>query len=143
MRVVKALSWLAVVVAVCGGLLWQRSDSMRRYRLSRDLWSAVDAADSRRVSALLDAGADPNVRENLTTRPATIAERLRSFFLGSAGHGAGCPAIVRAANEPEDTTGNIVRLLLDHGADPNVRCQELASPLGLACMRNHTRVIHV
>ncbi len=124
----------------------------RTYRaesVNRDLLAAAHDGDVAAARAALDAGADPNSRGLGMPIPGangpTTLLRLIRRLIGSPAQGrqemARRPSVLHLAeqeNQPE-----LVRLLLDRGADPNIRLSNGMTPLMQAAGRGQTAIVNV
>lgn len=106
------------------------------------------AADPRTVRALIARGANPNAAGPDGSTPLMAAMQYGELPVLRVLLGAGadpnrpvasstvlCAAIVHGAITPE-AADDLVVLLLRHGADPNLRCQQGRAPLSHAIMRH-------
>lgn len=129
--------WIVGLVVIGGTTsavtMWQ---FLVHSRLDRELVTAVHRRDGASVRLLLDEGADPNSCEAVVP-PQHVIQRLVSIFRPRRGD----PAIVvlfdfdHPARVGNDPYGTILKLLLDHGADPCSRSADgLRSVLSVSCM---------
>jgi ankyrin repeat protein len=105
-----------------------------------DLFNAVRAGDSGRIKALLQGGADVNVRDDLGATPLMNAVALpgqdcvRALLDAGADVNAvtttGATALMWATGQTPN-----VRLLLEHGADLNAKAKSGATALLTATRR--------
>lgn len=112
----RLLLSVAILLGIC--LLWIGFKLYRGFELRRPLLNAVENGDVPRVRELLDRGADPN--DSVFHR---LGDTLAPVVNDDHSPGAGVPqnetplvvAVVHGRVE-------VVRLLLDRGANPNTWC---------------------
>lgn len=112
-RLLMCLGWMFITLGGLGLLTWHQ---VRQERLNRALMAAVKRNDTLAARKLLREGADGNARYeiDLITR---VDYWLDDYYLGEP---LDTTALVIAAAEGNT---DIVRLLIQHGADVNVRCR--------------------
>lgn len=122
-----AVGLLLPVAAVAAWVVYAYTQ-FKHDRASHELLQAVKQGNVGRAATLLAAGADPNVRDSSETWQTSFVAWLRDTMAGKK----------RAPTEKADTAlmltvesskTEMVRLLLEHGADPNVRGRNEATPL--------------
>lgn len=133
-RAHKAL-WLGlfVVLAIVGGQWVWRQVQFTRLRMP--LVQAVQSGDTARVRDLLDQGVDPDTRINYKSEPFSWASVLPML---RGGHRSPLPkenTVLMEASFRNDR--DVVRLLLEHGADVNAQRRDGATALIVAAHYRH------
>src|SRR5579862_8149292 len=133
------LSILAVVV----------NRAYRADRVNRELLAAAHDGDVAAARAALDAGANPNSRG--LGMPIPVADEqtsllwlLRRLIVPSTEgqrRASRWPSGLHLAEQ--ENSQELVRLLLDRGADPNVRLSNGMTPLMQAAGRGHAEIVSV
>jgi hypothetical protein len=133
---------LALSVLLAASPAWAKDASP-----SQKLLDAAARGDGPRLSALLAAGADPEVRDG-EGRPALL-------LAVASGHERAVEALLRGGARPDPTTGSgwtplheaaraggleAARALLDAGAEPDLRDRIRGTPLDVAEQGNHERL---
>jgi hypothetical protein len=83
----------------------------------RELIAWIEAGDVARVKSFLEIGGDPNARSLVTNE-------------GTPAIGFAMAAGIKAADDVRETSRTLLRLLLEHGADANVRWCDFDQPCG-------------
>jgi ankyrin repeat protein len=125
------LSTLCVPALLFGALAWLTYAQAQREKATLALVAAVKRGDTADVRRLLERGADPNAREGGVKR-VSMGQALLDLWnrirgRRSARANKGTPVLLLAAADAD-----IVKLLLEHGADPNVRGMGGKTPLMIA-----------
>lgn len=155
--------WLLIALMLTG-ICWLFNVQARRAQLGRPLVQAVLSRDTVRVNALLDQGANPNVRYATTaTEPAwklALDSLLRVWRRQPRPKSAAVPTALMIASlggntatygswydypEMETQTAQwdqtaIVQALLKHGADPNATDEHNWTPLRCASVNDNVNI---
>jgi alpha-galactosidase len=124
---------LAILAAAGIAILAGGYRTARQINRNRDLVRAVVRVDVPAVSALLDAGADPNTHNEFLTAHAGITKGTRAFVRSILGLRGTTPrGRVLLSIAMRHNSAEIVRLLLEHGANVNDRDAFGRTPLGEA-----------
>jgi ankyrin repeat protein len=128
----KRISWLILLILICG-TAWGGYRTVHQSALNHDLIMAAGADDLSNVRMLLSRGADPNASEDET--PGKGWHHLLNVLLRHKQHVAltnplsqampdpfhALPPEINQANPRNINQIEIVRLLLEHGANTNVQ----------------------
>jgi cytohesin len=129
---------LLVVIGIPTGFVVRE---YRHERANRDLIVAIQAEDTGRAIAALKAGADPNARDHSGDKPRSFGEEARRLLDRLLHPGAKPDADARPtallllcqpekrAERQERDPSDLVKALLEAGADPNVSDADGNSPL--------------
>src|SRR5437868_5967972 len=124
LSLITALLLLAILV---GGLGWTVYAPVRQERINRALIAAIMKNDTKTALALLAKGADPNARDE-TPQHLSLWRLLLDRLRGKHPAPSKAPTALLVAlivideQYPQKPQNNvdIIRALLDKGADPNV-----------------------
>jgi ankyrin repeat protein len=144
---------MLMIVLLVGALAWSAGVAVQHDRANQALIAAVNRSHATAAIAALDAGADPNARDDGGLFPATwrhLRARLERLTGQDASEDeADEPTALIGALEPrmdpktdiaEDTPENValVKALLDRGADVNIQDLDGDTPLMLAAWCGYT-----
>lgn len=111
--------WIVVAILIGGlGLLGYRA--LRQATLDRNLMTAVRTGDPQQVKTLLAQGANANARSDIS-RSSAWQIFLRKLFHRNAPEAEYYPLTEALMSQPGASRLEIVRLLLEHHANPNIR----------------------
>jgi ankyrin repeat protein len=139
---------VAVLIALLVWVGWAFYATARQARLRKELTVAVNDSDLPAVRRLLAEGADPNTWQD-GDPPPTWQQRLAAL-LGEGTlpprHRADPLLDLPLADYKTGANAEIVRLLLDHGADPNAPVDinginMLVTPLNIAVEKGSPAMI--
>ncbi|GGP19728.1 hypothetical protein GCM10007981_04580 [Thermocladium modestius] len=119
-------------------------------QLDKELLEAAEYGDAKKVKTLLEAGADPNTKDEYGSTPlhwAALKGHLDVVEL-LLKHGADPNVKDEDGSTPlHDAAWNghadVVELLLKHGADPNVKDEDGSTPLHDAAWNGHADVVEL
>jgi len=104
-------------------LSWLTWHSTRQTRLNQSLMTAIGRNDVVTAQKLLREGADPNSREHINSPIDRFIDWIKGY---EPGEQEDTTVLVKAAAEGHT---DIVRLLIQYGANVNIRCRYQAPSL--------------
>ena len=138
------LFWFGITLflLMTGLFSWIIYREIRRIQVDRSLIQAIKRNDAASVSMLLTDGADANARDR-TLKPISIWQLVLDRLRGKSPSSASGPTALLVALEAQLAPDNrlsahptrytrIVRMLIEHGALPNVRGTSGYTPLMMA-----------
>src|SRR5438552_1395611 len=127
-RYLKTLRFtLAPFIALLAILVCSTFRAIRQQNLNAALIAAVTKQDESRVTALLEAGSDANVRRNMQ-EVNNLADLIRVMFRHETSAEPESTVLMIASGQGNE---RIVSALLDHGANVNAKAHGL-TPLLVA-----------
>ena len=126
-RALIATSACIGIMALAGA--YKLTRAVRGEMLREPLIAAVNRGDAKAVREMLDQGVDPNTRDSKVPQRA-LWSIVVSLFKHQNLPDEGEPALVEAA---WNSNLDICRLLIEHGADVNLKTSRGATPLTAAC----------
>jgi hypothetical protein len=137
----RKLLWLLLLLpALAGALTYARYSQIRIDDLNRRLVKAVDIGDDTTVLHLLEQGADPDYRNDPSSKPAgwwqMITGLFRNKHSGAKGKGWTFLMVASISNRPR-----LIKVLLSHGASVNATNESGTTALMEATSRHSPSVV--
>ncbi len=113
------------------------------------LWRAISKGRGQMVALLLENGAEPNLQvdrsdtllgQAIQRGAPDIVEELLNHK-ADPNFGAGIPPLIKVLDARGPATRQMVSLLLDHGADPNLAGINKTTPLMYACLHPDEEIV--
>lgn len=123
--------FLLALAVLVGSMSWLTYREIRQEKLNHTFIAAVKQDDPVAVQTLLTLGANPNARDRPYAEHLTIADVWHLFWKrDTSDTDKHSPTALLVAVRPDGPNDSIlIRVLLEHGADPNVKWEDDWTPL--------------